>query len=102
MSNKSMPPTALVLALLAGAVSLSQEIVWVRVLSFMTASRPETFGFTLGSFLIGIAVGAMIGKRVCASNKDGAAASGVMLAVSALVFFISLPLTAWLAGNRMP
>ena len=99
--NNRLPPTALLLALLVGAVSLSQEIVWVRVLGFMTASRPETFGFTLGSFLIGIAVGAMTGKRVCASKIDGAAASGAMLALSALVFFVSLPLTAWCAGNGM-
>ncbi len=95
---------ALVLALVAGAVSLSQEIVWVRAVSFMTASEPEAFAFTLGSFLIGIACGAMVGRRVCARGGDGFAASGAMLLLSALVFLASLPLAAWCAGQglRLP
>lgn len=98
-SSQKIPIPALLLALLAGAVSLSQEIVWVRVISFMTAGRPEGFGFTLGAFLIGIAVGSIIGKRVCQRGLNGAATSGVMLAVSALVFFISLPIAAWCSAQ---
>ena len=102
--RKDLPIAALLLALLAGAVSLSQEIIWVRAISFMTASRPEGFGFTLGSFLIGIAIGALIGKRVCASGADGALASGVMLVISAVLFLVALPLAAFAAvrGTQLP
>ena len=103
-SSKTLPLLALLLALVAGAVSLSQEIVWVRAISFMTASRPEGFAFTLGSFLIGIAVGAMVGKSLCARGANGLAASGAMLALSAVVFLASLPLAGWFsaAGYKLP
>lgn len=96
-----IPKTALLLALLVGAVSLSQEIVWVRLASFMTAARPETFGVTLGCFLIGIAVGALIGKRICNSGIDGALACGWMLLGSAIFFLACLPLTGFIAMKEM-
>ena len=57
--------SALIMAFFVGAISLSQEIIWVRILSFSSAGAPTTFAHTLGSFLIGIAIGAMIGRRVC-------------------------------------
>ena len=40
LSNKHIQLIALLLALLTGAISLSQEIIWIRVLGFATASRP--------------------------------------------------------------
>ncbi|HEV8356020.1 MAG TPA: fused MFS/spermidine synthase [Gemmatimonadales bacterium] len=57
-------PLALVLAAATGYVSLSQEIVWVRVLSFANGNMPHAFGHVLGFFLFGIAGGALVGKRV--------------------------------------
>lgn len=95
------PFAALLLALLVGAVSLSQEIVWVRLANFMTAARPETFGVTLGCFLVGIAVGALIGKRICNSGVDGALACGWMLLGSAIFFLACLPLTGFIAVKEM-
>ena len=77
--NKHIHVIALMLALLTGAISLSQEIIWIRVLGFATASRPETFAHTLGSFLVGIAVGAMIGRRICDSKKDFLLYAALML-----------------------
>jgi len=107
--NKNLPIVALVLAVLAGAVSLSQEILWVRVVTFMTGGVPEAFGYTLGSFLIGIAAGAVAGRRACVlrsdgctdGRMDGAAVAGWMLLASALLFLVSLPLAGWLAAREL-
>ena len=41
--------SALIMAFV-GAISLSQEIIWVRILSFSSAGAPTTFAHTLGSF----------------------------------------------------
>ena len=94
LSNKNIHFIALFIALLSGAISLSQEIIWVRVLSFATASRPETFAYTLGSFLIGIAIGAMIGRRICISKQNFISSAAWMLGLSSFIFYFSLPLAA--------
>mgnify|MGYP003948812963 FL=1 len=94
LSNKHIHCIALLLAFLTGAISLSQEIIWVRVLSFATASRPETFAHTLGSFLIGIAIGAMVGRRICISKQDFIASAAWMLGISSFIFYFSLPIAA--------
>jgi hypothetical protein len=52
--------------LLAGALgylSLTQEMLWIRSLSYATGSRPEVFGNVLGFFLCGVALGALAGER---------------------------------------
>ena len=98
LSNKHIQLIALLLALLTGAISLSQEIIWIRVLGFATASRPETFAHTLGSFLIGIAIGAMIGRRICVSKQDFISSAAWMLGLSSFIFYFSLPLAAKLTS----
>ena len=94
LSNKNIHCIALLLAFLTGAISLSQEIIWVRVLSFATASRPETFAHTLGSFLIGIAIGAMVGRRICISKQDFISSAAWMLGLASFIFYFSLPIAA--------
>ncbi len=96
--NKHIHVIALMLALLTGAISLSQEIIWIRVLGFATASRPETFAHTLGSFLVGIAVGAMIGRRICDSKKDFLLYAALMLGLSSFIFYFSMPIAAKLTS----
>ena len=86
--------SALIMAFFVGAISLSQEIIWVRILSFSSAGAPTTFAHTLGSFLIGIAIGAMIGRRVCNYPKDFLSWSAWMLVLCSFFFYISLPLAA--------
>ena len=46
----------LVLAGVIGYITLSQEILWYRTIGYMTANKPQVFGFVLAAFLIGIAV----------------------------------------------
>jgi len=89
-----------ILSFSVGFLSLSQEILWIRLLGFATSGLPQAFGFVLGSFLIGIALGAMAGKRCCECSKNLTATGGVVLMFAG---FIDLVLP-WLAiqALKMP
>lgn len=65
--------TALAFSVLTGYVSLSQEILWFRLISYTTASAPAAFGHLLGCFLIGLALGALAAKKLAESIKDSPA-----------------------------
>lgn len=54
----------------SGFLSIAQEIIWMRLISFVGMSVPQTFSYTLALFLIGIASGAHIGKKICQKNKN--------------------------------
>lgn len=54
-----------VISFFSGFLSLAQEIIWMRLISFLGMSVPHTFSYTLALFLIGIAIGAKIGKNIC-------------------------------------
>lgn len=71
------------IAFFSGFLSLAQEIIWMRLISFSGMSVPQTFSYTLALFLIGIAIGAHVGKIVCNKNKE------LKLNVLGRVFFIS-------------
>lgn len=76
---------AVVLSCSVGFLSLSQEILWVRLISFSYQSVPQAFAYVLGNYLIGIALGAEIGKRVCDKGLDLVKACAVFLCFSSLV-----------------
>ena len=59
-----------VISFFSGFLSLAQEIIWMRFISFVGMSVPQTFSYTLALFLIGIAIGAQIGKKICNKNKE--------------------------------
>ena len=68
------------LSFLMGFLSLSQEILWVRMASFAYGGAPQAFGTILALYLLGIALGASWGKRYCTrSNKLFHIAAGVLL-----------------------
>jgi spermidine synthase len=73
------------LALLIGFLSLSEEILWVRVAGFAYRTLPPAFSFVLMFYLLGIAAGASLGKYLCGRVKNLYAAAAVLLAVSALL-----------------
>lgn len=54
-----------VLALCCGFLSLSCEILWVRLFGFANHSLPTSFALVLGAFLVGVAVGALAGRSAC-------------------------------------
>lgn len=82
----------LLLSAATGYLSLSQEIIWVRVISFVTLGSPDVFAYVLGFFLFGIAFGALISKWV-SQREDFNSYSfiAVMLVCASLVYFLSLP-----------
>lgn len=64
-----MKALAWILAFFTGFLSLSQEILWVRLVGFETGGIPKSFAFVLGLFLFGVALGASLGKNAC--NRGG-------------------------------
>ncbi len=87
-----------------GFLSLSQEILWIRLASFAYKGVPHVFAFTLGMYLLGIMLGAAVGKLYCRRDGDLVAISGWILALAAVadavlpwLFVLSLR-GGWLAG----
>ena len=67
----------------SGFLSLSQEILWMRIISFAGMSVPQTFSFTLALFLVGISIGAIIGKKICKLREN------LQLSNIGIIFFIA-------------
>ncbi len=73
------------LSFLMGFLSLSQEILWVRMASFSYGGAPQAFGLILAIYLLGIALGANWGKRYCARGGNlYLIAAGVLLLAAAM------------------
>src|SRR6202050_1619736 len=72
------------LSLCIGFLSLSEEILWVRVVGFSFRTLPFAFSFVLACYLVGIALGAAYGKRLCGRARDLYVAAGIVLAIAAL------------------
>ncbi len=62
MPSSAWPPW---LAFASGFLSLSQQILWVRLLGFFNYGKPEVFSAILAAFLAGIAAGAWLGRWCC-------------------------------------
>jgi len=93
---------ALLLGFLSGFIALSYEILWYRSYSFMSGSAADTFGLMLGSYLSGLALGALATRRLCRDGGEGARASQkralFALAVAANVCgYLVVPALAWTA-----
>jgi spermidine synthase len=89
----------LIVSCCSGYISLSQEILWVRAMGWATEDSPKTFAYVLGFFLIGIAAGAYVGKKVSendAKNSFWFLAGGIF--INGIIFFTTLPVTAALYG----
>lgn len=92
---------ARVLSFCVGFLSLSQEILFVRLASYAYESLPSAFSFVLVFFLVGIALGANAGKRLCARGGDLRVAGGRVL-LAAFVLDALVPTIATLgAGTPM-
>ncbi len=75
-----------------GFLSISQETLWIKVIGSANDNRPETFAHALGFFLLGLAFGALAGRRVQARLRLGNLRFvAVMVAVSGLVFYLAMP-----------
>lgn len=61
---------ALFLSFSIGFVSLGQEMLWFRVVSYQLSGTPQAFAFVLTIYLLGIATGAVIGKNICLQTSQ--------------------------------
>src|ERR1700689_5035701 len=80
-----MFPIALLAAAAAGFIALSYEIVWYRVVSFLTWSAPASFGLLLGFYLFGLAMGSIGSRFFCKDASKGKLSSLRPLAVFVLL-----------------
>ena len=76
---------AILLSFSMGFLSLSQEIVWVRIVGFVYAGKPQGFAYVLVMFLAGIALGAYLGKKACERFKNIVGIAGWALFIAGLV-----------------
>lgn len=71
------------LSFVVGFLSLSEEIIWFRVVGFRYETLPPAFSFVLVCYLVGIAAGAAFGKRLCVRTQDLYSAAAILLTGSA-------------------
>ena len=72
-----------ILSLMVGFLSLSQEILWVRLIGFVQGGAPVAFAFVLTLYLVGIAIGAAIGKVFCNRSHNLYAIAAYVLLLAA-------------------
>ncbi|MRV76409.1 methyltransferase domain-containing protein [Duganella sp. FT92W] len=83
--NGGVPGAARWLSFFMGFLSLSQEILWVRMAGFIYHGAPQAFGAILALYLLGIALGACWGKRYCAREGNLFRVAAVILLVAAVM-----------------
>lgn len=83
-----------------GFCSLSLEITWVRLFGYVNSSTPRAFAFVLMIYLLGIAAGAQVGKKICRSrNRSSIETASVLTLALAGVLAVSAP---WLHMHARP
>lgn len=78
------------LSFLSGFLSLGIEVIWVRIASFAGHSVPQAFSFILAFFLLGIAIGAWFGKKICKSQPVTAVLVGRCFLLASIVDLVLL------------
>ncbi len=58
------------LAAFGGFIALGYEVVWYRLFSWASGTNPTTFAYLLGSYLAGLAFGALAIERRCRSARS--------------------------------
>ena len=81
----------------AGLCSLSIEIAWVRLYGYANQTTPRAFAYVLVVSLLGIAIGAGIGRRLCLRQSHEALKNSAfcMLLVAAILCAASPYLYYW-------
>lgn len=73
-----------------GSISLSEEIIWVRLVSFLLHSTPQSFSFVLLCFISGIAFGSLIAAKRSSKKHNPEHVLVALLTVSGLSV-VSMP-----------
>lgn len=92
---------ALAVSALAGFVGLSYEVLWFRVLAYVTGNAPWAFGVLLGAYLLGVAAvsvgaGAFCARRPAPTKRDVRVVAAFVAAANLLGFAV-IPALAALA-----
>lgn len=97
-----MSRLALLLSFGTGFLSLSEEILWIRLVGFIYEGIPQAFSGVLGVYLLGIALGAAWGKRLCERHAHAlpALGAGALGVAGALDFALPALLSA--VGQQDP
>jgi len=90
------------LSFFVGALSLGQEVLWVRLYGFARAGTPTAFSFVLVAYLLGIAAGAAVGRRITLRRHDLWSACGLVLLLSGAIDLAAPAALAALAQQGMP
>jgi len=96
--NRSRYILALVLVALTGYISLSYEILWIRLYSFLSGSRAWAFGALLGSYLMGLAFGSLWSLRYQGDGQGDRElkALAVFVLAANVIGFALVPTVSWL------
>ena len=86
--------TALLWSALSGFLALSWEIIWSRVFNFASASKAPVFGYMLGSYLLGLALGSLLSPRILTQGDELRTKLARWVTVSTVAGFLVAPLTA--------
>jgi spermidine synthase len=81
----------------SGAASMAYEISWTRALSLVLGSSTYAFSAMLTTFLVGLALGAVIVSRILRTRRPGLAALGAVEVGIAVLGLATLP-----ALGRLP
>ena len=87
------------LSFCTGFISLSEEILWVRIVSFAFESTPRAFALVLTAFLGGIALGALFGKRL-SERQQATPATAAWLLLLAGGLLLALPTIVAAVGQH--
>ncbi|MGC8824020.1 MAG: hypothetical protein ACP5PZ_05425 [Bacteroidales bacterium] len=89
----------LFLSFITGYIAMSQEILWIRLISYFTGGKAEVFGMLIGSVLVGIALGSLLASYICKKyDIQGIVRSLSWIIFSAaILYFVSIPAFGWLA-----
>lgn len=91
--------TALLWSALSGFLALSWEIIWSRVFNFASASVAPVFGYMLGSYLFGLALGSLLSPQTLKKRGDLRLKFGRWVLLSSVCAFMAAPLTAIMAAQ---
>jgi len=86
--------TALLWSALSGFLALSWEIIWSRVFNFVSASRAPVFGYMLGSYLLGLALGSLFSPYLLKKTGDLRSRLARWVLMSSSLVFMVAPFTA--------
>lgn len=82
----------LLLACITGYIAMSQEILWIRFLSFATAGKADVFAKLVGFILVGIAFGSVAASWICKHYKNRLMAVVAMcMIIASFIYFMSIP-----------